>query len=358
MNIDLLREAADRKQHAEGQNVKILWDIPPQQVVNFAQNEIYRPMEANLAWAYKNDMTQFIADQASPFYPVTDLHFSYREFNERLMFDIPATLRGKDEMPGRVDPNGSKLINVDLTGRALCAYLSNVDMSQTERQFGSVQGWRNYVVKFLTHLLLLDREKAVATLVQSIANYASGFSATVSPLWTAANADILGDMATAEDKAMAELDTLVFNQNIYRLLQRHPAITGSAVTSGGVMNALNPTVGLQFLKNYFGMDNIVVAKAKYNTTPATVSTTATLDYIWDDTVALIRAKPSPGGPDMETPFCRTFVLESQQIPNYRGFGVKSIPENTSFAGGEILMVGYFSTEKVYAQKAGYHLTVK
>jgi len=40
-----------------------------------------------------------------------------------------------------------------------------------------------------------------------------------------------------------------------------------------------------------------------------------------------------------------------------GFSVKTIPDASSLAGGEVLIVGFFAKEVVFAQKSGYSLKV-
>lgn len=353
MNKEVLQQATEQKGGlAVG---RMMWDIPASQIVSeFAANTQFRPQDAQMAYAYKQQLTSFIADQVAPFKPVRSMTGTYRKFNERIFFDRPATATGNDEAPGRVN-YGSTMENFDLSGRALACYLSNTDKSQAELQYGSVQAWRNFAIQLMTYLLTLDRELAVRDLVQTAGNYAAGFTATANPLWSDPAADLIGDMATADDTLFTTADTYIISQPVFRLLQKHPAITGSSTATALNINLSNPRVGIEFLRSYFGQSNILVSNAKYNTTPH--NDTLTLDYIWGDEVVICRAQEMPGGAAMNIPFVTTLVLEGEAIPNYRGWGVKSVMENSSFAGGELLMCGYWSQEKVYAQKSGYLLTV-
>jgi hypothetical protein len=330
----------------------LCWDIPPNQISEFASNQIFRPMESQMAYAYQQQLTAFVADQVAPFKGVRDLQGQYRKYDERLFFDRPKVLTGPDEMPGNVMTK-STLEEYDLTGRALACFLSNAEKSQAERQYGSVQEWRNFAVKLMTYLMTLDREITVATLAQATGTYAAGYTAIAAPLWSDPAADLIGDCSTGEDLLLSDGETYVMGNDIWRTLQKHPAVTGSATAMGANINVLNPRVGVDFLRSYFGRDNIVIGKAKYNTTP--YGDTLTLDYIWDDYLTICHAQGLPGGGDMNSPFLTTLVLEGEAIPNYRGWGVKSVPYNMSFVGGEYVMCGYFAQEKIYAQKSGYLL---
>jgi hypothetical protein len=95
---------------------------------------------------------------------------------------------------------------------------------------------------------------------------------------------------------------------------------------------------------------IAVGSARYNSTPA--SSTATYSRIWANYVGVVHIG---GTGELATPFCRTYRLQSEAFPNVNGWAVKSVMSNVSFAGGEILMVGYFAQEKVFANMSGYLL---
>ena len=337
----------------------IRWDVPASQlsqdmknpVMEFARNEQHRPLLAQAAYAYKDD--SFIADQVAPFYTngITSMIGQYRKFNERTFYDRPETETAKDAPPGRIN-FGSALEDYDLTGRALSIFLSKADEGQAITQYGSVAQWRNIATMMLTKLLLLDREITVADLYQTAGNYAAGFTATASPLWSDAAATLLEDVATGEDALYTEADTYVLGYDVYRQLQRHPAITGATTVTGPRRSQLRPMVTVEGINAYFEVP-IIVGKARYNSTPQ--ADTVTMTRIWQNNLTIAHLKTDPGGPDMSAPFVRTFLLNNSSLPNYNGFSVKTVQTNASLLGGEMLMVGYFSQEKVYADKSGYKL---
>lgn len=337
----------------------IRFDIPTEQLAgsmisSFGSNEVHRTVLAEGAYMYANDQTMFVADKVAPMAPVTSLAGKYRKWNERNMYDRPDTGRGKDSPPTRVS-NGSEFENYDLSGRALSFYMSHVDRDDAINQYGSVERWRLAITRQLTHLLLIDRELTVASLLQTSGNYAAGFSTTASPLWSDASADYQDDVFTGEDAIYAPRDVIVFGYNVARQCQKSSQIKGASVSSAGSGKRKDnmPYVDLQSVSNYFDSE-IIVGGARYNSAPE--STTMTLSRIWADYAIIMHNASSIGGAEFGAPFCRTFKLQSASFPNVEGFTVKSVMDTAgSMAGGEILMVGYWSQEKIFAQKNGYLL---
>lgn len=357
MNKETLEQAA-KAMPIFGKASRIMTDIPTAQIASnltsvnvseFSTREVFRPILANVAFAYQDNENAFIADQAAPFFPVTALAGTYRKLNERTFYDQPNTAAGKDTPPNRVGW-GDSLINYDLSGRALAIYMSNIDRDEAINQYGSVDRWRQINTMILVRLLLLDRELSVASLYQTAGNYAAGFTTTANPLWSAAAATPMGDVITGEDKLYSPRDMIILGHNVYRTLQTSPAVTGSTTVSGGARNQLKPFVNQEAIENYFD-SKILVGSARYNSTPGT--DTVTMTRIWRDYAIPCHIADDPGTPEMAAPFVRTFKLKSSSFPNVEGWTVKSVMDDNTMAGGEILMVGYWSQEKVFAQKAGY-----
>jgi len=362
MKTEQLKEIAQGSQFAalSSGRTHVQWDNKPSQLANemqsvlsFAANEQHRTHLAEAAYAYSNMLEDFKADMVAPVYPVTALAGKYRKYAERSFYDRPKTNKGKDSPPSRIDI-GSEFENYDLSGRALSVYMSNVDRDDAINQYGSVERWRFVLTQQLTHLLLLDRELTVAGIAQDSTQYAAGFSATASPLWTDAAATLLSDVQTGEDALLSPRDVLVFGYNVSRELQRHPQLTGSSVVSArsGKRKDNYPYVDHEYISNYFDSD-IIVCPARYNSNQP--ATSPTLSRIWADYVIIMHNGGQIGVPELATPFMRTFKLQSASFPNVGGFTVKSVMDNNTMAGGELLMVGYWSQEKVFAQKAGYLL---
>jgi len=352
------------KQHADnspmlkqslGTHSKIRWDITGKELANslisqFGSNEVNRIHLADAAYLYANDQMDFIADQVAPVFPVNSLAGKYRKFDERMNFDRPDVKRGKDSPPAKIN-QGSEFENYDLSGRALSVYMSNVDRDDAVNQYGSTAKWRKVLTEQLTHLLLIDLEIEVADLLQTTGNYASGFTATATPLWSDASANFQENVMTGEDALYADRDVIVMGYDVYRQCQKSPQIKGaSTVSSGSGKRKDNlPFVNLESISNFFDSE-IVVGKARYNSSPE--SSTMTLSRIWANHAVIMHRG---SGREFETPFARIFKLQSQTFPNVGGFTVKSVMDSSSIAGGELLMVGYWAQPKVFAQKAGYKL---
>ncbi len=361
-NKEYLQELTKEMPIFKGQKEsRLMWDVSGEEAGNalkshvseFATNEAFKPLYAKAAWAYNDPAQGYIADQVAPFFPVTSLSGQYRAFDERMFFDRPNTNTGKDTRPDRVT-YGSSLSTYTLGGRALAMYLSNVDRDEAINQYGSSAEWKRICTLFLTRLLLLDRELTVAGIYQDTTNFASGFTATSSPIWSNASATQQDDIMTAEDALMSPRDTLVIGYNVYRECQKHANITGATTVSGPARPNLTPHVNKQAIENYFDSP-VVVGKGRYNSTPG--EATPTMSRIWLNDVIIAHLAQDPGGPELSAPFCRTFKLRSASFPNVEGWSVKTVQDGmSSLAGGEVLMVGYFAEEKIFAQKSGYHLT--
>jgi hypothetical protein len=300
---------------------------------------------------YSNSITDFIADRAAPLAPVSALAGKYRKFDERNMYDRPDTGSGKDTPPTKVS-SGSAFENYDLSGRSLAYYMSNVDRDDAVNQYGSVEKWRLAITRQLTHLLLIDRELTVATLLQTSGNY--DFSATASPLWSDAAADFQANVFTAEDAIYAPRDLLIMGYDVFRQCQKSSQIKGasSVGAASGKRKDNFPYVNLEAVENYFDSE-IIVGSSRYNSTPT--SSTMTLSRVWANYTVILHNAESRGGAEFGAPFCRTFKLQSASFPNVQGFTVKSVMDGSTMAGGELLMVGYWSQEKIFASKNGYLL---
>ena len=340
-------------------NSHVMWDVSNSEVqtelksvLEFATNERHSPLLSKAAWAYKDTAQDYIADQVAPVYPVSDLSGKYRAFDERTFYDRPDTPRGAESPPAKVT-FGSSLTEYTLSGRALAMYLSNLDRSQAVTQYGSIANWQRICTLFLTRLLLLDREMSIAAMYQTTTNYASGFTDTASPIWSNAAATLQDDVMTGEDALMAPRDTIIMGYNVKRECQKHSAIQGATTVSAPAIDQGKPYVNMAALENYFD-SKIIVGGGRYNSTPGTDSPTMT--RIWLDDVIIAHLAQDPGGPELSAPFARTFKLNTTEIPNSDGWSVKTVQDGSTLAGGEVLMVGYWADERIFAQKSGYHLT--
>jgi len=338
-----------------GKRSHIMWDVPGRQLsqeiksrpVEFANNEIHRVLDAKSAYAYKDDDQAYIADIVAPFSPVKALHGETPAFATRTFYDRPETAAGKDTPPNLIS-NVSTMQDYDLTGRALAIYMSNVDRDNAMQTWGSVAAWRNILVLLLASLLRLDREMVVADIYQTTANFGGG-SATASPLWSEATATILGDTATGEDAILAPKDLLVCAHNVFRSLQTNSAITGATTVSGSRRRELTPYVNQEAIENYFDC-KMAVGHARYNS--ASETDTPVFTRVWADYVSVVHI--GSGGP-LATPFAKTYKLQSQAFPNSEGWSVKSVMDSSTMAGGEVVMVGYFVQEAVFASMSGYSI---
>lgn len=334
----------------------IMWDTPGQQLsqqiqsnpVEFANNEVHRVLDAQSAYAYKDDEQAYIADIVAPYKDVGSLKGEYPAIPARTFYDRPDTAAGKHTPPKWASVK-STLEDYDLSGRALAIFLSNIDRDTAVTQWGSINAWRNIMTLAITRLLTLDREMAVASVYQTSGNFGGG-TATASPLWSDAAATLQTNVHTGDDAILSPRDLLVVGHNVYRVLETHAGIKGDTTVGGPSRDQLDPVVRRSSIERFFDSP-IVVGSARYNSAPED-PTTPVYSRIWADYVGVVHIG---GTGELATPFCRTYRLDSQAFPNVNGWGVKSVMSNISYGGGEILMVGYFAQEKVFADMSGYLL---
>jgi len=357
-NRDLIKEVAK----ASPLFGSIRWDIPGgqittelsahnHQVAEYATKEKFRTLDSKASAMYKDPDQIYIADQVAPFFPRPDLIGSYRKIDEKTFYTRPKVGAAKNTPPNRIDW-GDSLVNYDLTGRALSIYLSRIDLDQAKTQYGSEQRYRELARMFLTRLLVLDREITVASLYQTTGNFDAGFTATASPLWSSSSATILGDMATAEDALLAPRDMTIIAHNVYREMQKNTLITGASTVSGSKRQELQTYVNKEAIENYLD-SSVIVGSARYDSSPKTPAT-LTMSRIWEDYVTVCHLSSDPSS-EIASPCVRTFILDSNVVPNYQGWSVKVVPDDSTLAGGELMMLGYFAQEKVFAQKNMYSI---
>lgn len=373
-NHDFLQEVQEQANETKQVNIspnlniplhgRFATDIPQQQIATnlggtnvayFSRNEMNRMDLANLAWAYKDPDFTFIGsdENVMPMRPVTSLKSKVRVMAERTFYDRANTLQGGQSSPSARVTYESTYTDYDLSQRSLAIVMSDIEKDEAVNQWGSVAKWRSVNTMLLTHLLRLDLELEIATLLQADATYASGYYADVSNSWAGTLGTPKADVITAEDTPiLAPKNRMIFGHDVYRACQKSAQITGDTTVSGPKRSTLQPYVNLEAIQNYFDCP-ISVGSALYNSTPA--STTPTYTRIWLN-YAIVCHQTSPGGNDLAPSFCMNLKLQSPTFPNVNGWTVKSVrDELNSLPGAEILMVGYWIDPVVFSQKLGYKL---
>jgi hypothetical protein len=344
-------------------------DLHHSDILAFASNERMRAHEHQLMWAYKDPDQVYVADQVTPVVGVSSITSDYRLLAEDTFYNEPSVDTGRVDRPKLVEFR-STLANIDLTGRTLAVALPDVDKADAVSQFGSVQKWRDINIKMLKRLIQLHRERTVATLYQTAGNFATGFKGTLEAsdwasykYWDDTQALPLECFIQASRglintsyRPLAPLDTIIVGDDVDAKLRLCPDVKDAVTISAAQREAGRPIVSDEAIRQYFGVANYIPARAMYNST--SYQSTATISPIWGKYAIFCHLGATLGGDELSAAFAKTCQLDTKELPNYKGYTVRSVrDELMGGLGGEIVVCIYWAQEKIFSQKVGYQLQV-
>ena len=318
-----------------------------------------RPDYAQLAQAYKDPATSFVADVVVPPMGVKTTKGKYRYMPEKTWYDRhDTTLPSPSGLPNEVEWSDT-FANFDLYKLGLSKYFSAEELAQPQVYgYTSSQQMMQEAIEFLSHKIRLDKECRIATFMNTTGNYASGFHGAPSVKWdTYATSDPLADVLTYKAKLLGNATIMVMNDDVLRVLQQHPKILGAATMTGSKRDAsINPFVTVEFLQNYFGIPQIVVASARVNSASDTLSTN-TLTRCWTDNVFIGHVNQASRDSQMVGTFAKQLRLELPQFSGSDGFVVREHDNaRAGVFGGKHIDIGYYIQPIVHAQKLGAMIT--
>ena len=206
----------------------------------------------------------------------------------------------------------------------------------------------NYDVKgnsteSLTELIQLDRERRTAALVQDGANHANKVTLSGTSQWSdTANSDPIVAISDALELPMMRPNTAIMNGGVALALRRHPAI----------VKAYNGTLGdsgmvpMQYLKDLFEIEEILVGRARYN--GANKGQTMTLTELWGNHLTLIYKNPQA------TP--RRGLTFGMTAEHGARVSQEQVDSTIGLRGGMRLRVGESVKELVVADDVSYLFT--
>jgi hypothetical protein len=248
------------------------------------------PQYTAIALAYQNK--ELIADLVLPRTPVNERSFKWDLHAKSDMFTVPDTRVGRKGMPGEVEFTAA-----EQTSSVLDYGLDDVvPQEDIESARGKGLDPLGRATEGLTELLMLAREKRVADLVFTAANYPAGSKVTLDAnnKWSAftdAASDPVEDILSAAEGMLMKPNTLVLGSQVWFQLRRHPKVLAAVFPVGG--NAASGGVAsLQAVSDLFEIDRILIGKAFINT--AVMGQTASYGRVWGKQAALLRINPLAG----------------------------------------------------------------
>ena len=294
------------------------------------------PIPTAIALAYSN--RAFIADQLLPRVPVGAPEFKYTVYNKGDRFTLQETMVGRKGRVNEIEFGGTEAAAM-VADYGLEDPIPNADLDAARNTGYDVRG---NSTELLTELILLDREKRVAEVVQDVGHHAYNETLSGTDQWSdTANSDPIAQISDALETPMMRPNVMVLNGVSALALRRHPmllkAFHGSLGDAG--------MVPLAFIQELFELDRIVVGRARYNS--ANKGQTLTLTELWQNHCALIyinpHATPSKGITFGFTATHGSRLAESRRDPD---IGLR---------GGVRMRVGESVKELVVADDVSYLL---
>jgi len=211
-------------------------------------------------------------------------------------------------------------------------------------------------VEDLADDLLAGREKRVADLVMTAANYGSANKITLTNAWTdLANSTPIQDIQTGLRACALPANIMVMDQVSWDAFRVHPDILDRL---GGPTRGTGMVTQAQ-VAEIFDLEAVYIGKTKYNS--ANPTATASFDYIWPQGKVLLARQPkSPRRKELM--LARTYRLNqaSQGGADDDGRGGFNVYQEVEGERGSIgtlfVKVAMEEATVIVASDAGYHIT--
>lgn len=294
------------------------------------------PVLTAIALAYRN--RRMIADDVLPRVDVDKQAFKYQEYALGEAFTVPNTRVGRSSAPNQVEFGATEKTS-STEDFALDAPVPFADIANESKE----QRIKGRATEQTTNLILLDREVRTAKLVFNPASYATDKvkSLTGEAQWSHEKSDPIEHILAGLDAPVMRPNVMVLGQRAATALRRNKAIVkayhGSLGDSG--------LVPLEFLRELFELEEILVGQALVNTTNQ--KNKVTLAQAWGNHCSLIYRDKLADNNQGAT-FGFTGEWGSRQT-------WEIADEDMGMRGGVRIRVGESVKELVVAKELGYFL---
>ena len=243
-----------------------------------------------IALAYRNPTQNLIADKLMPRTPVATKSFKYLEFDSEQHFTLPDTKVGRKSEPTVVEYIATEksatvldyglddIIPIDDIEQARA---SNLDFDPQAK-----------AVEFLTDLVMLDRERRVASIVQDSTNYTSSRVTTVgnnlNQKWNHESVNPRDLLLNALDKPLLRPNTMVVGREAWTKIRQHPKLVSSVSSADNREGAVTK----QQLADLLEIHQVLVGDSIYNS--ANRGQDLTKAFSWGKDIALLHINPAAG----------------------------------------------------------------
>lgn len=288
--------------------------------------------------AYRN--TSFIADEVAPRVPVGRQEYKLTNYSPAETFALPSTLVGRKGRPNEVDLTATEA-TYSTKDYGLDDPVPQSDIDNAPPNRSPV----DRAVMQLSDYILLDREKRVADLVTTAANYAASNKTQLSGTsqWSDfTNSDPLGAINAGIDACLMKPNRMVMGRAVWTKLRTHPKIV-QAITAQSGVGVQNGIASRQAIADLFEVDQVLVGESWLNTAKKGQATS--LQRVWGKHLLLYYFNPLA-----DTQGGLTFALTAQFGTRVAG---QAPDPNIGLRGGIRVRVGESVHEHIIATLAGY-----
>lgn len=296
----------------------------------------------NLSMLVKN--REMIADEAMPRIKVakpSDKYFKWD--NDSLFEEQSAALVGPEGTPGRIRAKIST-DNYSCVDYGLSDFVSYKEEAAADAPLQP----RAMAARLIANRLLIAKERRVAAMVFGASNYGSNTLALAGAnQWDQhGTSDPVQDIDDAIETCLVRPNAMILGAQVWQKLKNHPKflqlILSRASTNGG---ATPLRVDSQTLAEAFGLDRVLIGRAKYITSRE--GATSASGYIWGKSCALIRVAEMPDKRETDA-----FAYQFEFQP----FETQVIEDRTKgLSGGVIVQTTHSVDEKLVAGSAAGYL---
>jgi hypothetical protein len=175
------------------------------------------PIRTAISLAYGN--RAFIADQLLPRVPVGAPEFKYTVYNKGDRFTLQETMVGRKGRVNEIEFGGTEAAAM-VADYGLEDPIPNADIDAAKNTNYDVRG---NSTELLTELILLDREKRVAEVMQDVGHHVYNETLSGTDQWSdTASSDPIAQISDAMETPMMRPNTMVLNGVSALALRRHP----------------------------------------------------------------------------------------------------------------------------------------
>lgn len=225
-----------------------------------------------------------IADTVCPIVPVPKASDKYWTWDKNDAFqDVEALVSGATDNPKEVSP---RLGNSSFSTKSYCL-AAPVPVELVANADAPVRP-EIAAVRRVMNALSLARERRVASLLMSTANWGSGRYGAVAAKWNGgANSDPIRDIYTAIESCLTPINQIVMSERTYHDFVQNAQVQKYIASKVNVAPiAASNSGSASSMSALLGLPPIVIAPMK-----GVVTNTTTYGYVWGDNVALCYNEP-------------------------------------------------------------------